>query len=238
MVRHPLSRRLRGDAGTSLLELLVIMIVVGVLGTLLLRAFVAGTSAATTAERRGFDAQQVRTAMDTVTRALRTAADPDGVGPVRAVQPGSTGQDVTFYANVQVGIVDPAPPDRVRLWVDGSGVLREQVWDGQWDATHTAVWPALTRERVVLRGVRVDVPAGDPRAVFTYLQRSDTTPAANGTTTTTVDVVSGALSDSLTGARTVEAVEVWLSAGKSGADPVTAVSRVTLLNAQKQEQQT
>ena len=230
-------RRLRGDAGVSLVELFVVILVLGVLGTLLLRTFVAGTSAATTAERRGHDAQQVRVAMDTLTRGLRTAVDPDGAGPLRAVQPGSTGRDVTFYANLRVGVVDPAPPDRVRLWVDGSGALREQVSDGQWDATHTPLWPSVTREREVLRGVRVDLPAAGPRPVFTFLRREDTTQQANGATQTSVEMASGALTDSLTGARKVEAVEVWLSAGTPGADPVTAVSRVTLLNAQTKEQQ-
>ena len=66
------------EAGFSLVELTVVMVLMGLLGTMLLSTFVSGAQSISASERRGGDTQSVRLAMDTVSRPLRAATDAHG----------------------------------------------------------------------------------------------------------------------------------------------------------------
>lgn len=83
-------RRPRGDAGTTLAELLVVLGLMGLVGTLVMSVSVQTARVLTGAADRGGDTQQVRVALEAVTRSLRSAVDPDTVPKVVMAAPGTS----------------------------------------------------------------------------------------------------------------------------------------------------
>lgn len=81
--------RPRGDAGTTLAELLVVLGLVGLVGTLVMSVSVQTARVLVRADDRGSDTQQVRVALEAVTRTLRGAVDPDTVPKVVYAAAGS-----------------------------------------------------------------------------------------------------------------------------------------------------
>ncbi len=82
--------RPRGDSGTTLAELLVVMGLMGLIGTLVMSVSVQTAKVLTRSADRGGDTQQVRVALEAVTRTLRGAVDPDTVPKVTYAAAGTT----------------------------------------------------------------------------------------------------------------------------------------------------
>ena len=70
----------RDDAGVSLVELLISMILVSVLGTMIVTTFIQGANAAYDSDARTADTQQAKILTENTSRMLRLAVDPDGTG--------------------------------------------------------------------------------------------------------------------------------------------------------------
>jgi hypothetical protein len=218
---------LRRDDGAGLVELIIVMGLTMILGTMIVMTFIQGTQAVYVSDARGADTAQAKLATENLSKQLRLAIDPDGAGMLTAFTT-ATPYDVTFYAasgnrTSTVGVVEPA--QKVRIWLSEDGVLHQQVIAPVVTGGVTS-WPGSGSTRTV--GVDV-VPGSLP--LFTYLAVSDQTPGDNGVTETTLENTGGAVTDeALT---TIQAVEVWVAVKSSGSrrsSPTTAVTRVTLLN--------
>ena len=124
-------RRPRGDRGTSLAELLVVMGLVGLIGTLVMSVSVQTAKVLTRSGDRGGDTQQVRVALEAITRTLRGAVDPDTVpktvyaaagtacNPAGTVATGNTATDATRCAVLDSTSAVPelrSGPRQVAFW--------------------------------------------------------------------------------------------------------------------------
>lgn len=215
------------DSGAGLVELIIVMALTMILGTMIIMTFIQGAEAVFVSDARGADSQQAKLATENLSKELRLATDPDGAGPLLAFNVASK-YDVTFYASVgnrtsTVGVV--SAPQKVRIWLDNTGVIRQQVIPPVTVGVNTT-WPGSGTTRVV--GVNV---VTNNLPLFTYLATGDTGTAANGVTVTSLPTTAGAV----TGAARadIQAVEIWvavLSPGTHKGSPTTAVTRVTLLN--------
>lgn len=228
--RHGERPYARGDAGVSLAELLVVMMLVLVLGTMVVTTFLQGANAVFASDARGADTQQAKIATENVSKLVRLAVDPDGVGVGTAFVT-ATPFDATFYAALgnRGGYPNAdAPPKKVRIWLDGSGVLRQQVIDPVVSGV-TVSWPGSGTTRVVGRDLLTGTSA---TPLFTYLAAGDTGAGADGVAVTSLPNTSGSVTTA-TGLAAIEAVEIWVGVTTQPAKrstATTAVTRVTLLN--------
>ncbi|RJK96773.1 PulJ/GspJ family protein [Vallicoccus soli] len=245
-----LRRALRRDEGTSLVELLVATVLTALLGAALVTTLLQGMRTTQLSDSRTANGQAVRTVLEAMTQALRTAADPSTAPGVDAfVAAGPT--DVTFYAalgNRTGAIGADVPPSRVRFWFaptgSGLGEVRQTVVPPDPGSTLTAAtWSGAGTTRVLARSV-VAPTAGCP--LFVYQRRSDAPTApcpatrlAVDTSTSTVPVAADG-SVAAANLSRITAVEVWVTVrtdSLGGSDPSsprratsTGVDRVTLLN--------
>lgn len=215
------------DEGAGLVELIIVMALTMILGTMIVMTFVQGAQAVYVSDARGAETEQAKIATENLSKQLRLAIDPDGAGTLTAFQTARP-YDVTFYAaggnrTSTVGVV--APPQKVRIWLGSDGVLHQQVIPPVVSGT-TTTWPGTGSTRTV--GVDL-VP--DSLPLFTYLAAGDRGAGGNGVTTTTLPNTGGTVTG--TALTSIEAVEVWVSVTSKGSQkgsPTTAVTRVTLLN--------
>jgi prepilin-type N-terminal cleavage/methylation domain-containing protein len=148
-----LLRRMQGQEGITLIELLVTLVILGVVSGITTAALVRGLRTSTDVQNRidtTIELQQVQTA---ITRQLRSACPVTAVGPY----------DVTVKVN-RAGQVE-----RHRYSIaSGSTDLREQV--AIWNPG-TSAW-VIRRDRVVASGIRNQV---DTVPVFTALTSTGAT---------------------------------------------------------------
>ncbi len=215
------------DTGTTLVELSVTVLLIGVIGAMIMTTFIQGSSAVLNADARGVDSQQAKTATENMSKVLRVAADPDGEGAMTTFVT-ATPSEVVFYANLgnRTGGAD-TPPRRVRIWLDWTGVIRQTVIQQLVSGTKTT-WQGAVVTRILAQGV---VSTGRP--LLTYLAADDNVPnATTGVTDTSVPNTNGTVTTTANlGA--IRAVEVWVSVRSSPdrrSAATTAVTRVTLLN--------
>ena len=121
------------DRGTSLVEVLVVMGLMGLIGTLVMTLSISTAKALRGADERGADTQQVRVALEAVTRALRSAVDPDGAAPAGSVcaATGTAGQQCAFLGTSAAAVLQ-------------SGPRRLVVWSAAHDLSATSPSPAPT----------------------------------------------------------------------------------------------
>jgi type II secretory pathway pseudopilin PulG len=108
-------RRARGQGGVTMVEMAVVVGLLGLVLAMAMQGLVSFQRATAAADTRQQNLEGARAAMAVLTKDLRTAT----------AFTAATASDVTFTALLNVG--STAPPNQVRLYVDGSGVLREAV---------------------------------------------------------------------------------------------------------------
>ncbi len=228
------------DDGVSLVELLVVMLLTTLLGGMILATFVRGADAVYSADARGSATETTKVVTENLARSLRLAVDPDGTGSLTAFAT-ATPTEATFYAadgTKTTALASPspaasptlradAPPVKVRIWLDASGVVRQTTVPPVTDAAGTTTWTGAGTTRVLARHV---VTGGRP--LFTYLAAGDT-PNTSGVTTTSLPNSAGTVTGA-TALAAIKSVETWVtirSTKTKTASTTTAVGRVTLLNA-------
>ena len=173
-------RARQSQAGLSMVEMSVGMLILGLIMASLLASFTTASRTSVTSDYRIQNLEEGRLLMENITKDLRTAAPPtQGVSPFfpdpafPTTKVLATDRDVTFYADL--GTTGAAK--RVRLWLDSSKpkepVLREYVTppNNQTDSPpqYTA---ANERSRLVGRYIIntpvVNWPADAANAVFQY----------------------------------------------------------------------
>jgi type II secretory pathway pseudopilin PulG len=124
-------------------------VVVALLGLVLAMAFqglVSYQRAAASADTRQRNLEEARTVMAVLAKDLRTATAFTAATPSVGAP-----SDVTFTALLNTGAT--APPNQVRLWVDGSGVVREAVTPPDDPNASPVTYTGTPTTRVVGRGL-------------------------------------------------------------------------------------
>jgi prepilin-type N-terminal cleavage/methylation domain-containing protein len=219
------------ESGFSLAEVLVVMLVMGILGTAVSALFITSIRATTATSKRLDQSNAGRTAMDTITRALRTAVLPSSLANCPVTQPTCGSTDafiqggpflVQFYADID-NPNNTIGPSQVTFSVDANGNLLETLQPPDpGSATTGYTWTACVykapgcslRENLLATNV---VTTG--KSLFTYYVYGSTTP------------VTGNLSGSQL--RNVDSVDVILNVTSKNSKtiaPTTYVNRVALPN--------
>lgn len=227
-------RRLRkttaDDSGITLVELTVSMTIMMIASTALLFAFVQGMNATMVSQSRTADALTAKTATENVTKALRTAVDPDGASVGMKAFESAGPQDVTFYAalgNRTGAVAADTKPVKVRIWRDGAQ-LKITTVASSLNGSGTVVWTGAGQTRIVASDL---VNTGDP--MFIYLAGADLTSSTATAPTSSLplagdNIAASALND-------IDAVElsVTIHSSTRRGTPTTATSRVALLNKER-----
>lgn len=182
-VRAAVARRLSGprDAGISLTELIVTVMVTGVIAaivsTMFLNVALATSNSTNTLTRNG-TATNVMSAMSTVIRTAATNPVSTSPDPDPAIIAG-TGSAVTLYSFTNADPALPAPT-KVGYRLDGQGNLVED----RWTATRTSgywVFTGAVSSRTI--GGPLVTPGGTD-AIFVYLDDAGTvlSPGQSGLT--------------------------------------------------------
>lgn len=197
----------RGDAGISLAELLVTMMVFAILMTITSGFMVSAMRATTQARVIDESTRSATTAMSAVTRNLRAATDNPVAGvtlPAPAFET-ALGSEVVFYAYVNLTSAE-ARPIKVRYWLDGRS-LKETTTQSTRTADGFYLFTGAATTRTIATSV---VPGTD---LFTFV-------GATGTDMPVADLTTDAAK------RLVAAVRVRVQVGTSA----TAPTATTLVN--------
>jgi type II secretory pathway pseudopilin PulG len=141
-----LRRRPRGQAGITMVEMAVVVALLGLVLAMAFQGLLSYQRATASAETRQRNLEEARTVMAVLAKDLRTATEFTAASP-------SVGAptDVTFTALLNTGAT--APPNQVRLWVDGSGVAREAVTLPDDPNASPVTYTGTPTTRVVGRGL-------------------------------------------------------------------------------------
>ncbi|HUR74272.1 MAG TPA: prepilin-type N-terminal cleavage/methylation domain-containing protein [Sporichthya sp.] len=176
-MRRPPPAPARGDAGISLIEVLVGVVIMGVLGGLLTTLVVdmLKTSSGTSSRLTNVDSSRV--ALDDLTRGLRTAVRPEQINAGCTSNCDSAfrsagANEVTFYANY--GVAGQARLTTYRVEADphhsGTARLVEEIFaSGPPGGSLVPACGTGCNTRVVARGLVWPLSASDP--VFDFADR-------------------------------------------------------------------
>jgi type II secretory pathway pseudopilin PulG len=129
------------QAGITVVEMTVVVALLGLVLAVAFQSVSAYQRATAAADTRQQDLAEARTVMAVLTRDLRTA---------RSFSALAAG-DVTFLGLLHTGAT--APPNRIRLYVDGQGLLREAVTLPDNPNASPVTYTGTPRIRVVGRGL-------------------------------------------------------------------------------------
>jgi type II secretory pathway pseudopilin PulG len=154
-------------------------VVVALLGLVLAMAFQGLLSyqrATASAETRQRNLEEARTVMAVLAKDLRTATEFTAASPSIGAP-----TDLTFTALLNTAAT--APPNQVRLWVDGSGVVREAVTPPDDPNASPVTYTGTPTVRVVGRGV-------DPGNLLRPRTTTDAVPSSSSAVASVVITVS------------------------------------------------
>lgn len=169
----------RGQAGITVIEMTVVIALLGLVLAMALQGLTAYQRAAAAADVRQRNLDEARVVMAVLTRDLRTAT----------AFTATSATDVTFTGLLNTGAT--APPNQLRLYVDGSGVLREAVTPPDDPNASPVTYTGTPTTRVVGRGLV------DTSTLLSFRDSSDTattslTAATSVVITLSVDLPSAA----------------------------------------------
>jgi type II secretory pathway pseudopilin PulG len=172
-------RAARGQGGITVIEMTVVIALLGLVLAMALQGLTAYQRAAAAADVRQRNLDEARVVMAVLTRDLRTAT----------AFTATSATDVTFTGLLNTGAT--APPNQLRLYVDGSGVLREAVTPPDDPNASPVTYTGTPTTRVVGRGLV------DTSTLLSFRDSSDTattslTAATSVVITLSVDLPSAA----------------------------------------------
>jgi type II secretory pathway pseudopilin PulG len=162
----------RGQAGITVIEMTVVIALLGLVLAMALQGLTAYQRAAAAADVRQRNLDEARVVMAVLTRDLRTATAFTAVSAT----------DVTFTGLLNTGAT--APPNRLRLYVDASGVLREAVTPPDDPNASPVTYTGTPTTRVVGRGLV------DTSTLLSFRDSSDTATTSLTTATSVVITLS------------------------------------------------
>ena len=145
--RRALRRRTaRGQAGVTMVEMAVVVALLGLVLAMAMQGLISYQRAAGAADTRQRNLNEARTVMAVLTKDLRTATAFTGASPSIAAP-----TDVTFTGLLNTAAT--APANQLRLYADGSGVLREAVTPPDNPNASPLTYTGTPTVRVVGRGL-------------------------------------------------------------------------------------
>lgn len=121
------------QAGYTLIELLIAMILAGIVATGVYASFMSGVEASSSRDSQARAQNAARMAMEEFTRDVRQAVSPDGLAPPVAAAPTATSVELWVDNNRSL-TATTASPKRVRYRLSGTSFVR-QVYSGTaWSA--------------------------------------------------------------------------------------------------------
>jgi type II secretory pathway pseudopilin PulG len=171
-------RAARGQDGITMVEMTVVVALLGLVLAMAMQGLVAYQRAAGDADARQRNLDEARTVMAVLTKDLRTATEFSA----------ATATDVTFTGLLNTGAT--APANRLRLYVDAGGVLREAVTPPDDPTASPLTYTGTPTTRVVGRGLT------DTASLLSYRDSSDAvttslTAVTSVVVTVSVDLPSG-----------------------------------------------
>jgi type II secretory pathway pseudopilin PulG len=130
-----------GQAGITVVEMAVVVALLGLVLTMAMQGLLSYQRAAASADTRQQNLDQARTVMAVLTKDLRTATEFIAMSAT----------DVTFTGLLNTAAT--APANRLRLWVDSSGVLREAVTPPDNPNASPLTYTGTPTTRIVGRGL-------------------------------------------------------------------------------------
>jgi type II secretory pathway pseudopilin PulG len=175
----PRARRRDLQAGITVLEMTVVVALLGLVLAMAMQGLSSFQRSVVATEVRQQNLDEARVIMAVLTKDLRTATSFSALAA----------SDVTFLALVNTGTT--APPNQLRLYVDGQGVLREETTPPDDPNASPITYTGAPATRVVGSGV---VSAGSLLSFRDSDDLETTTPSAvtSVVITLTVDLPSGA----------------------------------------------
>ena len=134
-------RAAHGEDGITMVEMTVVVALLGLVLAMAMQGLISYQRAAGAADTRQQDLEEARTAMAVLTKDLRTATELTA----------ATATDVTFTALLNTG--STAPANRLRLYVDAGGVLREAVTPPDDPTASPLTYTGTPATRIVGRGL-------------------------------------------------------------------------------------
>jgi len=134
-------RAAHGEDGITMVEMTVVVALLGLVLAMAMQGLISYQRAAGAADSRQQDLEEARTAMAVLTKDLRTATELTA----------ATATDVTFTALLNTG--STAPANRLRLYVDAGGVLREAVTPPDDPTASPLTYTGTPATRIVGRGL-------------------------------------------------------------------------------------
>ena len=158
----------RGQAGVTVVEMTVVVALLALVLAMALQGLSAYQRAAAATDMRQRNLDEARSIMAVLTKDLRTATSFSSLA----------GGDVTFLGLVNTAAT--APPNRLRLYVDGQGVVRETTTPPDDPNASPITYTGTPAVRVVGRGV---VSSG---SLLSFRDSSDATTTALSAVTSVV----------------------------------------------------
>jgi hypothetical protein len=201
---HDRRRRVSGDAGLSLAELMVTLVLMGIVGTIMLGAVVNVTTTITKNQARGDSLDIARIGMNRMAKNVRAGMQiqRSGLSDLPALASVSP-NGLTVYASVG------ATPTKIVYSINGSRELIEQRYDGV--AASNPYWTFSATPRTTV--VASKIPTGSP-ALFVYLDEFGD-PITDQTTNDVLDL------------DLIRSVQITLTVD---ADPVRGAGPISLTN--------
>ena len=121
------------QAGFTLVELLVAMVLVGVVAAAVYASFISGVEASSSRDTQARAQNNARAALEEFTRDVRQAVSPDGLAAPVAAAPTATSIEL-WVDNRRSLTATTATPVRVRYRLSGTNLVRQTLSGSTWSA--------------------------------------------------------------------------------------------------------
>lgn len=170
-------RRRESQAGVTLMELLVSIVILGILSTMLVGTWVSLQRAFAFSSQSNTARAYARDSLDRITAELRDAQPPTTTGTTPFYFAGASpylcdGNDCVFYSayNNSQAAADGADRNQVRLtaiWLDTSGTANQKTLYWQRDTNNNGTFDASDQKIILARNV-VNTASSVNKPIFTY----------------------------------------------------------------------
>jgi type II secretory pathway pseudopilin PulG len=214
------SRVDRADAGISLVELLVTMVLFGILGTVIMTAMIATQQTSRNVGVRSRDLSNVQVAVEAMSKRLRTAAVRPTTGTPGLAISSAGPSSITFWGYISAG----KAPSQVSFYLDAQQRLMESIAaTTQCTVTLDSQWTYGT-PRVRVLATRVS----STTQLFTY----HSPPTASGGTYAGATIATTGAGSTVPAAQLpdVDSVEINLSVDLPSSPDIPSASAITQVN--------
>jgi prepilin-type N-terminal cleavage/methylation domain-containing protein len=184
------------DAGVTLVELMVAMLVFGILSAIVVSLYTAANKSVLSTSNNDQNTQAAGNAMAELTRVIRGATTNPVTGgsetpafpTIEGTLTPATSNSLLLYSYVDSSALTPTPY-LVQFTIDGTtGQLDEKRWAATTDSTGLFSFPAITTTPSFTRTFPGKITSTAAAPLFSYLDNSNPTPVVLGGTVASGDL--------------------------------------------------